>query len=161
MSPEFRVTTRISRPLADVFDAVVNPKKLSAYFVTTGGGANAPLREGTTVVWWGDVSVEVDRVVPNDRIELRWDASTPPGESGYKTKVEMSFAALDDGGTMVTIAESGWRENENGVRKSYLNCEGWTQMLCCLKAYVEHGINLREGYYRSEMHGEPAREHNL
>lgn len=161
MKPEFRVSARISRPVAEVFDAVVNPGKLSGYFVTTGGGASAPLIEGTTVVWWGDIPVEVDRIMANERIELRWVASRAVDEASYKTKVEMNFEALDDGGTLVTIAETGWRDNANGVRKSYLNCEGWTQMLCCMKAYVEHGINLRDGYYRSEMRGEPAREDNI
>jgi hypothetical protein len=34
--------------------------------------------------------------------------------------------------------------------------EGWTQMLCCMKAFVEYGINLREGFFLSEMQGEPA-----
>lgn len=161
MKPEFRVSARISKPVAEVFDAVVNPKKLSAYFVTTGGGASAPLVEGTTVLWWGDIPVEVDSIRANERIAFRWDAGVGAGEGHYKTRVEMEFQALDDGGTLVTIAEAGWRENDNGVRKSYLNCEGWTQMLCCLKAYVEHGINLRDGYYRSEMRGEPARDHNI
>ena len=30
-----------------------------------------------------------------------------------------------------------------------------------MKASLEHGINLREGYYRSELKGEPARERYL
>ncbi|TIL81636.1 MAG: ATPase, partial [Mesorhizobium sp.] len=60
----------------------------------------------------------------------------------------------EDGGTFVTIAESGWREDEAGHESSYGNCEGWSQMLACMKAYVEYGINLREGFYPSEMRGE-------
>lgn len=59
---------------------------------------------------------------------------------------------------MVTIAEAGWRDDEAGVSSSYQNCEGWTQMLCCLKAWLEHGINLREGLYSSELKGKPALE---
>ena len=31
-------------------------------------------------------------------------------------------------------------------------------MLCALKAWLEHGINLREGYYPSEMKGVVASE---
>ena len=42
MTLEFRVNGRIGRPVAEVFDAVVNPEKLSGYF-TTIGGASAPL----------------------------------------------------------------------------------------------------------------------
>ncbi|MGO4839047.1 SRPBCC domain-containing protein, partial [Rhizobiaceae sp. 2RAB30] len=145
---------------AEVFDAVVNPTKLSGYF-TTIGGASAPIVEGTTVTWWGEVPVEVDEVSKDKRIVLRWDASVPQGEPGYKTRIEMNFEPLDDGGTLVTIAEAGWHEGENGMKKSYLNCEGWTQMLCSMKAFLEYGINLRDGFYRSEMRGEPAREDNI
>lgn len=83
------------------------------------------------------------------------------GESPYQTRVEMRFQSLDDGATMVTIAESGWRENEQGQKSSYLNCEGWSQMLACMKAWVEYGINLREGYYVSELSGKPALEPQL
>lgn len=157
MTVGFRVSGRIARPVAEVFDAVVNPTKLSAYF-TTIGGASAPLVAGTTVSWWGEVPVEVDEVTPPTRIVLRWDASVPAGRPAYKTRIEMRFEPLDDGATLVTIAEAGWREDEMGRRKSYLNCEGWTQMLCCLKAWIEHGINLRDGYYPSELLGERARE---
>jgi uncharacterized protein YndB with AHSA1/START domain len=158
MSIGIRVSGRIGKPAAEVFDAVVNPKKLSGYF-TTIKGASAPLVAGTTVTWWGEVPVEVDEVVPQKRIVLRWDAhdAKPP----YKTRIEMNFEALDDGGTFVTIAESGWREDETGRKNSYMNCEGWAQMLSCMKAYVEYGINLREGYFRSEMKGEKATPDNL
>lgn len=160
MKPEFRVSARISKPVAEVFDAVVNPAKLSAYFVTTGGGASAPLVEGSTVTWWGDIPVEVEQVLRHQKIVLRWDGGAGEGRPPVKTRVEMKFDQLDDGGTMVTIAEGGWLESAAGLRKSYLNCEGWTQMMCCLKAWLEYGINLREGYYRSEMRGEPARDNN-
>jgi uncharacterized protein YndB with AHSA1/START domain len=154
----FQVSARIAKPPAEVFDAVANPKKLSGYF-TTIGGASAPLVAGTTVTWWGEVPVIVDEVVPPQKIVLRWDAEKPrPDEAPYKTRVEMSFKPLDDGATLVTIAEAGWREGEAGLKKSYLNCEGWSQMLCSMKAYVEYGINLRDGYYESELKGEPARE---
>jgi len=160
MSLGFRISGRIAKPVADVFDAVVNPAKLSGYF-TTIGGASAPLVAGATVMWWGEVPVEVDEVSKDKRIVLRWDASVPEGAPGYKTRIEMNFEPLDDGGTLVTIAEAGWHEGENGLKKSYLNCEGWTQMLCSMKAFLEYGINLREGYYRSEMRGEPARETDI
>lgn len=158
MSIGIKVSGRIGKPADEVFDAVVNPRKLSGYF-TTIKGASAPLVAGTTVTWWGEVPVEVDEVVPNERIVLRWDAHE--GQPPYKTIIEMNFEALDDGGTLVTISETGWREDEAGRKNSYLNCEGWSQMLTCMKAYVEYGINLRDGYYRSEMKGEKARPDNI
>ncbi|WP_315926401.1 SRPBCC domain-containing protein [Mesorhizobium sp. SP-1A] len=153
MSLGFRVSGRIGKPVAEVFDAVANPNKLSGYF-TTLGGASAPLVAGTTVTWWKTVPVEVDEVVANERIVLRWDAAGADGKPAYKTRIEMNFEPLDDGGTFVTIAESGWTEDEQGQKASYNNCEGWSQMLSCMKAYVEYGINLREGFYPSEMRGQ-------
>jgi uncharacterized protein YndB with AHSA1/START domain len=68
--------------------------------------------------------------------------------AGYDTTVTMTFEPLDDGRTLVTIAEEGWRGTPAGLKASYGNCEGWTQMLCALKAHLEHRINLREGFYR-------------
>lgn len=155
MTISVRVSGRIARPAAEVFDAVVNPKKLSGYF-TTVGGASAPLVAGTTVTWWKSVPVEVVEIVPERRIALRWDGEGGDGAPKYKTLIEMTFEALEDGATMVTIDETGWHETESGRKQSYLNCQGWTQMLCCMKAFVEYGINLREGFYLSEMRGEQA-----
>jgi uncharacterized protein YndB with AHSA1/START domain len=156
----FRISGRIGKPVAEVFDAVVNPTKLSGYF-TTIGGASAPLVAGTTVTWWKMVPVEVDEVTKDKRIVLRWDATDAGGKPAYKTRIEMNFEPLEDGGTFITIAEQGWHEGEVGLKKSYLNCEGWSQMLACMKAYLEYGINLRDGYYRSELKGEPANETNI
>ena len=160
MTLEFRVNGRIDRPVAEVFDAVVNPTKLSGYF-TTIGGASAPLVAGTTVTWFGMAPVIVDEVEENRKIVFRWDAMVDQGEDAYKTRVEMRFKQLDDGGTMVTIAETGWHDNARGQKSSYMNCEGWSQMLACMKAYVEYGINLRDGYYPSELKGVVASEQNI
>jgi uncharacterized protein YndB with AHSA1/START domain len=99
----------------------------------------------------------VVEVVPDERIVLEWQANEgePPNVEGgettgadYKTKVTMSFSPLDGGSrTLVEIAEEGWRETEGALKASYGNCQGWSQMLCALKAWLEHGINLREGMY--------------
>jgi uncharacterized protein YndB with AHSA1/START domain len=157
MTLGFKVSGRIAKPVGEVFDAVVNPKKLSGYF-TTIKGASAPIVQGTTVVWWGDVSVDVQEVRKDSLIVLSWDGG---GKPGIRTRIEMNFEPLEDGSTFVSIGESGWNEDELGLKRSYLNCEGWSQMLACMKAYLEYGINLRQGYYRSELKGEPAREDNI
>lgn len=44
MAYEFTVSGRISRPVHDVFEAVVDPAKLSGYFTT--GGAVGGWRRG-------------------------------------------------------------------------------------------------------------------
>jgi uncharacterized protein YndB with AHSA1/START domain len=149
MTLTFKVSGRIARPVHEVFEAVVDPDQLSRYFTTN--GAKGRLEPGATVVWDfadfpGAFPVNVDEVIPDRRIVLRW-AAEGDGEP-YDTTVTMEFEALDDGRTLVTIAEEGWRENEAGQRASYGNCEGWTGMLCAMKVWLEHGINLREGFYK-------------
>lgn len=163
MEIRFRVAARIARPVAEVFEAVADPGKLSQYFTT--GGADGRIKPGATVTWDfadypGAFPVEVIEVVPNKRIVLQWPAyeAQPPnldaGEhdesaiADYVTTVTMTFSEAD-GGTLVEIAEEGWRDTPAAREGSYGNCQGWSQMLCCLKAWVEHGINLREGMYKA------------
>jgi uncharacterized protein YndB with AHSA1/START domain len=151
MDLKFRVSGRIAKPVDEVFEAVVDPDQLSRYFTT--GGARGRLETGATVTWDfhdfpGAFPVEVVEVEKNRRIVLRWDANEGPEPAGYMTTVTMTFEPLDDGRTLVTIAEEGWRETEGGLTSSYGNCQGWMQALCCMKAWLEHGINLREGMFR-------------
>ena len=146
MKLEFQVSAKIRKPVSEVFDAVYNPDKLTGYFAT--GGSSGPLEPGTTVVWkWhdypGDAPVQVIETVKNEKIVLEWQAD----KRDYTTRVEMRFEALEDGATLVCIHESGWRENQQDLDSSYSNCMGWTNMLACLKVYVELGVNLREFYW--------------
>ncbi|MXO89727.1 SRPBCC domain-containing protein [Pontixanthobacter aquaemixtae] len=164
MEIKFRVATRISRPVDEVFKAVVDPDQLSGYFTT--GGAQGKMETGATMQWEfhdypGAFDVEIIEVVENERIVLQWPAyeSDPPNvdgaedhdsgaEADYNTTVTMTFKSVE-GGTMVEIAEEGWRDSDAARRGSYGNCQGWSQMLCCMKAWIEHGINLREGMYKA------------
>lgn len=156
----FKVHIKIQKPIAEVFDAVYNPKKLSGYFTTA--GASAPLDEGTTVYWEfadhpGPFPVKVEKTVPKELIAFSWAAadkeiveqqkSLKNAVLPYDTHVEMRFESLGPANTLVTVSEGTWRETEKGLKSSYGNCMGWTQMICCLKAFTEHGINLRKGAF--------------
>lgn len=159
MELKFRVAARIAKPVHEVFEAVADPAKLSHYFTT--GGAKGRLETGATVEWDfhdfpGAFPVHVIEVMPDEKIVLEWQAAegeAPNVEGGdlrnadYRTRVTMTFKGLDDGRTLVEIAEQGWRETQGALDASYGNCQGWSQMLCALKAWVEHGINLRDGMY--------------
>ena len=160
MDLKFRVAARIARPAHEVFEAVADPDKLSNYFTT--GGAKGRLETGATVTWDfadfpGAFPVQVIEVQPDRKIVLEWKANEgePPNVEGgemtgsnYNTTVTMTFSPLDgDSRTLVEIEEKGWRETEGALKASYGNCQGWAQMLAALKAWVEYGINLREGMY--------------
>ena len=151
MELKFEVAGRIARPVEEVFEAVVDPGTLSRYFTT--GGAEGRIEPGATVSWSfhdfpGAFPVEVVEVEKNKRIVLRWEVDEQDPSAKYDTIVTMRFEALEDGRTLVSIGEEGWRETPAGLKASYGNCMGWSQMLCAMKAWVEHGINLREGMYK-------------
>lgn len=159
MELKFSVSAHIARPIDEVFEAIADPKKLSGYFTT--GGAQGRLETGQTVTWDfhdfpGAFPVEVVEVIAPSKIVLKWEANDGPPEGGeatagasYMTTVTMDLSSLDDGRrTLVRITEEGWRQTPGGLKASYGNCMGWSQMLCALKVYVEHGINLRDGMYK-------------
>lgn len=146
MELKFTVQTKVQKPVTEVFDAVYDPEKLSGYFTT--GGSSGPLEEGTTVMWsWHDYPasfpVHVKKTVPNELIVFEWEVTG----GGYNTTTEISFESLNASETLVKITEYGWEENEKGLKESYGNCFGWTEMICGLKAYLEYGINLRKGAF--------------
>jgi len=152
MQPQFSVFAYVGKPVNEVYEAVADPAQLSRYFTT--GGARGRLETGATV-WWdfddfpGEFPVEVVEAAAPHRIVLRWDSNESPADGGPKprTTVTFDFAPTEDGRTRVEIAETGWRADQAGLQASYGNCMGWSQMLCALKAWMERGINLREGMY--------------
>ncbi len=145
MSRNYTVQTKINRPIADVFDAIVSSERMKKYFVN---GASSDLIEGETVTWrwdhYGENPITVRKVVENELIELaldsrEWDKTK---NEAYEVLVIFEFEELDDG-TMLSISEQGWKTDADGLKGSHDNCGGWTHMAMCLKAYIEHGIDLR------------------
>jgi uncharacterized protein YndB with AHSA1/START domain len=145
VSRNYTVQTKIKRPVADVFDAIVSSHRMKKYFVD---GASSDLIEGETITWrwdhYGENPVNVRKVVENQLIELaidsrEWDKTK---DEAYEVLVIFEFEELDDG-TMLSISEQGWKTDADGLKGSHDNCGGWTHMAMCLKAYIEHGIDLR------------------
>jgi len=148
MELKFRIFGRIARPVAEVFEAVVNPDQLSHYFTT--GGAQGRIEKGATVTWDfadfpGAFPVQVVDVIENSLIVLHW--ASDEGD-GAMTEVTMRFTDCGDNVTLVEIGEAGWKENQAGLDASYGNCMGWSQMLCAMKMWVEHRIRMRDGFYK-------------
>ena len=142
---EIKVRLSVLKPVADVFDAVVNPTKLSGYLVQTASG---PFQEGKQVTWRFpefpmNVPITVGKVVPSKLVTFEWGDR----KEGSDTSVTIEFEALDKDSTSVQVTETGWQPDEKGRENSYRNNTGWMHMLCCLKAYLEYGINLRKGSF--------------
>ena len=145
MSRNYTVQTKIKRPVADVFDALVSSERMTKYFID---GASNDLVKGERIIWrwdhYGENPIVVKKVVTNKLIELaldsgEWDKTR---DEAYEVLVIFEFEELDDG-TMLSISEQGWKTDADGLKGSHDNCGGWAHMAMCLKAYIEHGIDLR------------------
>lgn len=131
----------ILMPMAVVFDAIIDPAKLSGFFIAKASG---PLKEGQDIEWtFNDANarlkVHVTKIVNNEQISFDWPAS------GVPTHVDIKFKYADIGATIISITESGWEMDKDGVDRALEQTAGWTDFICCMKAYLLHGINLREG----------------
>ncbi len=141
MDIEANVHDRILEPVDLVFDAIVDPARMSRYFIS---GASGPLRAGSRVEWeFADVGVRV----PIDVVEVERNRSIvyESTATGPRTRVTLTLTPVDARATLVAIREAGWPMDREGVQRALGQTAGWTYFLCCLKAYVQHGIDLRQG----------------
>jgi len=136
-----RVEDKIARPVAEVFDAIVDPAKMTQYFISASSGRITP--DTKSVEWeWSDVgaklSVDIGQFVPNAKIGFGWRAT------GHLTKVTLTLEP-DGNATKISAIEAPFALNEQGVARAMQQTQGWTDFCCSLKAYLVHGINLRRG----------------
>lgn len=137
--PVMKTGMLIRKPVADVFEAFINPDLTTKFWFTKGSGR---LEEGKQVQWdWEmydiSVPVSVKTIEPNQRIVITW-----PGYSSLTT-VEWEFAPQADGTTFVSITESGFTGNGDELLKQVTDStQGFTLVLAGLKAFLEHNIRL-------------------
>jgi uncharacterized protein YndB with AHSA1/START domain len=129
----------IRRPVADVFEAFVDPAVTTKFWFTKSSGRLEP---GKQVQWeWEmyriSIPVIAQTIEPNKRIVIEWP--------GYKnlTTVEWTFASQEDGSTFVSITESGFAGVGDELMKQVASStEGFTLVLAGLKALLEHNVVL-------------------
>lgn len=129
----------IRKPVADVFEAFVNPEITTRFWFTRSSGR---LEAGKQVEWvWEmfDVSTQVNvkAIEKNKRILIEWSGSEKP------TTVEWVFTPHADNTTFVSITNTGFGGDEEQVVKEALDStQGFTLVLAGLKAYLEHNLDL-------------------
>ncbi|MDF2696386.1 MAG: hypothetical protein K0S65_4769 [Labilithrix sp.] len=141
MNVEVNVEDRILKPSSEVFAAIVDPTKLARYFVSRASG---PMKTGTTVEWeFGDVGVTglVDVIEVEEGRKVVFESVN----EGVRTRVTISLKPVDAESTLVAINEADWPMDATGVKLALGQTAGWTYFLCCLKAWAQHGIDLRFG----------------
>lgn len=130
---------RIRRPVADVFEAFVDPDITTKFWFTQSSGR---LEVGKRVQWdWEmygvSIPVRVKAIEPNRRIVIEW-----PGHGG-PTTVEWAFIPEDDETTFVGITNQGFTGDGDAlVKQATDSAEGFSLVLAGLKALLEHGVQL-------------------
>jgi len=138
--PIAKAEMMIRKPVAEVFEAFVNPAITTKFWFSKSIGR---LEEGKQFRWdWEmyGVSTEgnVKAIEENKRILIEWLSY-----DDKITTVEWLFTARTVNETFVVVTEAGFRGNGDEIVKYALDSTGgFTLVLAGLKAFLEHNINL-------------------
>ncbi len=138
-APVAKTEMLIRKPVAEVFEAFVNPAITTRFWFTKSSGR---LETGKQVQWdWEmydySAQVSVKAIEENKRILIEW-----PGHAG-PTVVEWLFTPRADNITFVSVTNSGFSGDGDEIVKQALDStEGFTLVLSGLKALLEHNIIL-------------------
>ena len=138
-APFAKTDMLIRRPVAEVFEAFIDPAITSRFWFTKGSGK---LEAGKQIRWdWemfnASALVNVKAIEQNKRIVIEWEAY------GSLTLVEWVFTPRSDNSTMVSITNSGFSgDGDKVVQNALDSTEGFTLVLAGSKAFLEHAISL-------------------
>jgi uncharacterized protein YndB with AHSA1/START domain len=137
--PVARVEMLIRKPVAEVFEAFIDPEITSQFWFTKSSGR---IEAGKQVTWYWEmynisVPVSVREVEANKRILIDW------GNYDSATTVEWIFTPYGRDATYVSITNSGFSgDGDKAVRDALDSTGGFTWVLAGLKAFLEHNIKL-------------------
>jgi len=129
----------IRKPVAEVFEAFMNPEITTKFWFTKSSGR---LEAGKQVTWSWEMynassQVTVKDVEQNKRILIEWSGYGSP------TTVEWIFTPYGNDATFVSITNSGFSgDGDELVKQALDSTGGFTWVLAGLKAYLEHNIML-------------------
>jgi uncharacterized protein YndB with AHSA1/START domain len=129
----------IRKPVADVFEAFINPDITTKFWFTKSRGR---LEVDKQVQWdWEmygiSIPVTAKVIEANKRIVIEW-----PGY-GSPTTVEWIFAPQEDGTTFVSITNAGFTGDGDAlVKQATDSTQGFSLVLAGLKALLEHNVRL-------------------
>jgi uncharacterized protein YndB with AHSA1/START domain len=137
--PIAKAAMLIRKPVAEVYEAFVNPDITSKFWFSRGTGR---LDSGKEVEWFWDpyninIKIKANELIKNELIAF----SFPSPE--VLSQVKMIFTPYSDNATFVTITEMGWDADYEKVFEVLVGqTEGWTLVLSSLKALLEQNIRL-------------------
>lgn len=136
--PSVKAEMLIRKPVAEVFEAFVDPAITTKFWFTKSSGK---LESGRQIQWdWemynASAQISVKAIEQNKRILVEWEAYGT-------TTIEWLFYPQADNTTFVSITNAGFSGDGDEVVKNALDSMGgFTMVLCGLKALLEHDIIL-------------------
>lgn len=137
--PVAKAQMLIRKPVAQVFEALVNPAITSRFWFSKSSG---PLEAGQQVRWDWEMyghhtTVDVKAIENNRRILIEWNGPENP------SLVEWTFESKDKDKTFVTVKNWGFAGDANKIVSEAIDSTGgFSFLLAALKAFLEHGIEL-------------------
>jgi uncharacterized protein YndB with AHSA1/START domain len=141
-TPVAKVSMLVRCPPAKAFEAFVHPEFLTKFWLSRASG---PLEPGKTVTWdfmvpGASAKTHVEEMLHDRLIRLSWDDATT---------VSFAFEPYSDGGTRIEVINAGFSGDAEEVMAAALEAtQGFTIVLCDLKAYLEHGQSM--GFVRDK-----------
>ncbi len=130
----------IRKPVAEVFEAFVNPEITTNFWFTKSSGK---LEESKKVIWTWEmygisVTADVKAIEKNERILIDWGM-----DSEKPTSVEWAFIPYGNDSTYVGITNTGFGgDRDSQIAQALDSVGGFTTVLDGAKAWLEYGIKL-------------------
>jgi uncharacterized protein YndB with AHSA1/START domain len=137
IDPVARAELLIRAPVADVFEAFIDPAITARFWFSRGTGR---LVAGREVEWhWemysASTRVRVLDIEPDRLIRVDWDTENNP------TRVDWRFSQRKAGQTWVEVQNSGFTGDEQAKLATALDSTGgFALVLAGAKIWLEHGI---------------------
>lgn len=137
-------TTEIAAPRALVWGVVTNPVHLAQWFGQSADFPDGIVVGATGVFGWtehGECPARIDVVDPITTFAFTWSPSGEEIRSDTGTTATFTLADSGDGGTVLTVHETGFDalSGDAARRRAALegNAQGWNQELDDLAAHVD------------------------
>ncbi len=135
-----RASIQIQKSIETVYEAIVDPKHMTQYFISE---SNGRLDSNEHIKWKFpefDDRFPIDKIIveKNMKVSFVWDPDSI---------VTIELDEQEDKSTVVRVSEGAKELNQENLDWLIGNSGGWANFLACMKAYLEHNIQLRKGAY--------------
>lgn len=136
-APVAKAQLLIRKPVAQVFEALLDPAITSRFWFSKGSGR---LETGKRIRWDWEMygvhtEVDVKAIETNKRILIEWNGPENP------SLVEWTFEDKGNDTTFLVVKNWGFKGDDNEVVAAAIDSTGgFTFLIAALKVFLEHGI---------------------